>query len=302
MRKIECKICKEQFKENWLLKKHITQKHKETTVAQYIVNTEYNGNWPLCNCGCNKKLIYYPGKIGFSKYLHGHHSSIKNNFNTEKSKRNSAKTRKKRFKEGKIKIWNSGVKKGDGSEYGKVIEKYSQLYTKENNPKRAEKISKKLKGKKHTKEHTENHRQAVLKAWTPEMRHKQRNVRMDYLINNHKQYRSKLEDYFEKDFLKKLKIEYERDFYVKEIKTFYDFHILNTNILIETDGDFWHCNPNSNFNVPKYKCQIQNLKRDIEKNIWAKKNNYKLLRFWESDIKSDRLGVIQRLITEIKSI
>ncbi len=280
---IKCELCNEQFKKEWLLKKHITQKHKEISVAQYIVNTKYNGIWPICNCNCGEKLTFFAGKKEFGKWIVGHHDKVKNNYNTEKSKKNSAETRRRKFKSGEIRMWSYGVKKGDGSKFGKIIENYSKKISE--NKERSMKISKALLGKIHTKEHTENHRQSVLKAWTPEMRNKQRNVRMDYLINNHKQYRSKLEDYFENNFLKKIKIEYEKDFYVKEIKAFYDFHISNTNIIIETDGDFWHCNPNSNFKIPKYKCQFQNLKRDIEKDNWTKKNGYILLRYWKSDIK-----------------
>ena len=153
---IKCQICKEQFKKEWLLKKHITQKHKETTVAQYIVDTEYNKEWPKCKCGCNQDLTYFPGKFGFGEYIRGHINKVKgkNNWgNNKKAQIKSAKTRRRQYKNGERQSWCKGVKKGDGSKYGKIIEEYSKKIS--NNKERAEKISKKLKGRKHTKEHTE---------------------------------------------------------------------------------------------------------------------------------------------------
>lgn len=301
MRKIECKICKEQFKKEWLLKKHITQKHKEITVARYIVDTEYNGEWPTCKCGCNEELRYFQGKKGFGEYIRGHINKVKgkNNWgNNKKAQIKSTNTRKKRFKSGKIKIWNDGIKQTDNTEYGNILR---DATIKMNTKERAKKISKKLKGRKHTKEHIEKCRVAISKAWTLEKKQIQSEKRINWLIKHHKQYTSKLERFFEKDILKKLKIKYEKNFYIKDIKAFYDFKLKNTNILIETDGDFWHCNPNiDNFKIPKYKCQFDNLKRDIQKNEWAQKNGYNLIRFWESDIKNNRLDVIQKLITEIK--
>lgn len=337
---IKCKLCNLELKSEHALKLHISKKHKETTVAQYIVDTKYNGQWPLCNCGCQgklnyinghgfgkflrghlipekrssgkmqklidekyngvhplcacgcgEKLTYFPGKTGFKKYIVGHINKINNNWgHNKKAQQKSAETRRKRFKEGKIKVWNDGVKKGDGSKYGKIIEKATiKMNTKE----RAEKISKKLKGKKHTKEHIENHRKAVLKAWTPEMKQQQR-------LNTIKHLRTRLFnqptdiEIIMADLLFSLTIEYEPQYSLGGY--LFDFWIKDTNILIETDGNFWHCKSAN----PKYDVQKNKIRIDKQKNEWAKKNGYNLIRFWESDIKDNRLDVIQKLITEIK--
>ncbi len=36
----------------------------------YVVKHEHHGEWPVCVCGCNQKLIWRKG--GFGKYLKGH--------------------------------------------------------------------------------------------------------------------------------------------------------------------------------------------------------------------------------------
>jgi very-short-patch-repair endonuclease len=277
---MKCKICNKLFEKEWLLKKHITQKHKETTVAQYIVDFEYDGNWPLCKCGCNKRLTYFPGKLGFSEYIRGHISKIKNNYNTEKSKNNSIKTRKKKFKTGEIIIWNKGITKDSDSKYAHILKEAGQKCTKKNNPERAAKISKAMKGVPKSREHVA----AVVKTMN------------ERYFNNFTR-RSGLEIKFD-DILKTLNISYDTHFILQGYT--YDFHLPKYNILIETDGDFWHCNIDKGYK-PKYQYQKDSMRTDKIKNHVAKENGYKLLRFWEYDIKNNRMDVIQQLITEIKN-
>ena len=78
----------------------------------------------------------------------------------------------------------------------------------------------------------------------------------------------------------------------------FDFFILKSNILIEVDGDFHHCNPNSIHSVPIYPIQIKTVGNDIRKNRIAQNNNFKLIRFWESDINNN----IDQIIAQIKEI
>jgi very-short-patch-repair endonuclease len=97
--------------------------------------------------------------------------------------------------------------------------------------------------------------------------------------------KSKLEAKFE-EFLKELglvlNVDYE--FQYKITSAYFDFLIKGKRILIEVDGDFHHCNPNSIHKDPKYPIQIKSVKNDIRKNGIAVDNGYKLLRFWEMDI------------------
>lgn len=50
---------------------------------------------------------------------------------------------------------------------------------------------------------------------------------------------SKLETIFEKDILKKLNVEYVKQFYASDIKRYYDFALPRLNVLLEIDGDYW---------------------------------------------------------------
>ena len=50
---------------------------------------------------------------------------------------------------------------------------------------------------------------------------------------------SKLEEYFAKEFLDKLGVEYVYQFEAKDIGRYYDFFLKNHNLLIEVDGDYW---------------------------------------------------------------
>ncbi len=296
----QCKICNEQFAKECLLKSHITRKHKETTVAQYIVDYEYDRIWPLCKCNCGKKLRYFPGKFGFGKYLRGHQQRIFNQWgHNKKAQEKSANTRRKRFKSGEIHIWNKGVKQTDDTEYGKIIRAATE---KMNTPERGKKISSALKGREFSEEHIKNIGIKSKEYWSKEEnRDAQRDRQITFLINHHKHYTSKLETFFENKILKLLDVLYEKNYYAKNIKAFYDFYLPDYNMLIETDGDFWHCNMEKKYE-PKYQCQFDNLKRDEEKNKWAKENGYKLLRFWEHDIKNNKQDVVLKLLTEIKNV
>ena len=109
---------------------------------------------------------------------------------------------------------------------------------------------------------------------------------IERILETDQNHTSKLEKEFA-SILDNLKIKYIQWFYAKDIKAFYDFYIPIKNTIIEVDGDFWHCNPNTKFALPEYKTQKKNIKRDKQKNQWAKDNGFRLLRFWENDIKNN---------------
>jgi very-short-patch-repair endonuclease len=102
-------------------------------------------------------------------------------------------------------------------------------------------------------------------------------------------------------FLNLLNIKYISSFYInyKKIHYIYDFYLPDCKTLIEVDGDFWHCNPNSKYSLPKCSTQKINIINDQEKNQWAKDNGYKLLRFWETDINNNPTQVIETIKKEL---
>lgn len=54
--KYECKECGEKVKSNQHLMYHITKKHPEISKNDYIIKHIYNGNKPLCKCGCGGEV------------------------------------------------------------------------------------------------------------------------------------------------------------------------------------------------------------------------------------------------------
>jgi very-short-patch-repair endonuclease len=69
----------------------------------------------------------------------------------------------------------------------------------------------------------------------------------------------------------------------------YDFLILNSNILIEVDGDYWHGNETIFEELSDFQKTVQI--NDEIKEIFAKDKGYEVIRFWGSDIKSNKINV-----------
>jgi very-short-patch-repair endonuclease len=92
-------------------------------------------------------------------------------------------------------------------------------------------------------------------------------------------------------YLKELNLSYEK----QKLYGYYsfDFYLIDFDIYIEIDGDYWHCNEKS-FPIPS-KMQKENLHRDKSKNTFMKNKHKYFIRFWESDIKNDKDVVIQQL-------
>jgi len=91
---------------------------------------------------------------------------------------------------------------------------------------------------------------------------------------------SKLEDKFA-HLLLEMGISYQRQKRVE--RKIYDFYLPQKNVLIEVDGDFWHCNHKKGIKLG-YRFQVKNLKNDALKEVIARKNGFSILRFWENDI------------------
>jgi len=87
--------------------------------------------------------------------------------------------------------------------------------------------------------------------------------------------RSSLEIIIE-NLLSKYGFKFKPYFSLKENKKirFYDFKLLNTDVLIECDGTYWHSLPDR-------------IKNDKYKNLLAKNNGYNIIRFKEVDIRKE---------------
>lgn len=110
-----------------------------------------------------------------------------------------------------------------------------------------------------------------------------------------------IEKIFEK-ILEELEIPFQCKFriYDKEKVNFwfreYDFLILNTKILIEVDGDYWHGNENFFKELSDFQKSVQ-INDEIKENF-ANIKGYDIVRFWGSDVKKN----VDEVKNKIKNI
>lgn len=280
----QCLLCNYKSDSKGKLGKHISFTHK-LKIGDYIIQTKYSGIHPICICGCNTKLTYRPTLGDFPKYIKKHLKTIQKgksqtdifgDMNNPKRVQKIIKTRKEKFKSG---------------EYNHVI---NAIKENRKNPNLGKNISKGAKGIPKPKPKGFG----IGRFHTQKTKDKMSNTAMKRIIKSNHKHTSKLEDYF-CTLLESLSIKYTQFYYAKSIKGFYDIYLTNYNILIEVDGDFWHCNPKIYKNGIICKTQLINKKRDEEKNDWAKDNGFKLLRFWEKDIKDNPSQVLEILKKEL---
>jgi len=79
------------------------------------------------------------------------------------------------------------------------------------------------------------------------------------------------------------------DFWFRE----YDFLILNTNVLIEVDGDYWHGNENIFEELTDFQKSVQ--VNDEIKEKFANTKGYDVVRFWGSEVKKNSQDVKNKI-------
>lgn len=292
---VKCKICEVEFDTIDSLRRHNSQKHN-IKAEQIYIDYVLNGVEPTCKCGCGEKPKYLGIDTGYREYIRGHAARINNNWghNSDAVKK-SHDTQKKMYESGELTIWNKGLTMDD-ERVKNNIEKIMS------NPNRGKNISKKLKGIAKSEDHKEKIKIAANVRWSDENeREKQSHRLISRLIkNNYRNKKTKLEIKFQ-SILESLGFIEKIDFrYQKQISSaIFDFYFEDKNLLIEVDGDFHHCNPNSIHSIPKYDIQLKTISNDIRKNRIADNKKIKLLRFWELDINNNLDSVIEILKKEL---
>jgi len=291
-----CKICQKECKGILGLRSHNALQHKITSEDTYI-DYMLNGVKPKCECGCGKETSFITIGKGFSKFIQSHHNRVpgKNNYhkNPETHKKALA-TQKKNWKEGKYKGWWES----DDEDTRKKIEGIKEKLR--NNKERGKKISNSLTGKPKTEECKKKISNTQKKRYkdNPELRKQMSKNRVIWMKKNSKVKTSNAENKFS-DILESIglikDINFIHNHLISSIKTFFDFYVIDKRILIEVDGDFYHCNPNTIHKTPKYEIQEKNIINDKRKNTWCKNHNIPLLRYWEKDINERPEWVISDL-------
>jgi len=77
-----------------------------------------------------------------------------------------------------------------------------------------------------------------------------------------------------------------------------DFCFPNEKVIVEADGDFWHCNPKIYPDGPTHPHQIKGIKKDKSKKAYITKvdnGSWNYLTIWESDINNDVSGCVDKI-------
>ena len=104
---------------------------------------------------------------------------------------------------------------------------------------------------------------------------------------------SKLEERFAHDFLDKLGVEYQYQYYASDIKRYFDFYLVNERVILEIDGDYFH--GYGKLYEEMSPMQKKNYRVDNIKNEWAAKHSIPLIRIWEHDINNNPEKVMKLL-------
>jgi very-short-patch-repair endonuclease len=287
----KCKECDREFETLDGLRRHRVQKHKVSAEQTYI-DYKLDGVQPTCKCGCGEKTNFLSIEKGFVDYVRGHASRVNNNWgHNPEAIRKSHETQKKMHENGELNVWNKGLTMDDD----RVRDNINKIMA---NPERGKNISKALSGVPKSDEHIAKIKQFSKLRWEKvDERNKQSERLISRLIkNNYRNSKTKLEERFEQ-ILVDLNIEFKYQHQLSN--AIFDFLIIKNNVLIEVDGDFHHCNPNTKHKIPTFPIQIKTVGNDIRKNLLAEENDIKLLRFWESDINNNTEWVINELKREL---
>lgn len=293
-----CTKCDKVFKNELGLTRHLNR--HGISIEIYILDKKYNNIRPLCKCGCNQETKYGPELRDYRDYAAGHKARVKNNFNTEKSINNSKKTRAKQKQLGLLIGKDSEETRKKKSESHKGEKNH--MFGKTHSDATREILSQ--KGKEYFANNPEAKKANGDRSrayWSLEDSKIKQSLRQtQYLLDNNLFKPSGLESKFCL-ILEELDIEYQQQFRVNDGVTngVFDFKIKDRNILIEVDGDFWHCNPVLH-PTPIHKVQLRNIDNDKRKNQLALSQNYNLYRFWETDIKNSPEIIKKQLKNIIK--
>ena len=117
------------------------------------------------------------------------------------------------------------------------------------------------------------------------------------VIHHPKYGTSKLETYFEENFIKKLGLKYVYQ-YETDIGRFYDFAIFTKSgsmVLVELDGSYFHADPRVVSEEQMTPMHKRNKRVDGLKDKWALIHGIPLIRIWEKDVKDNPKMVMDEL-------
>ena len=283
----KCEICDKDFDSLWGLSSHNVKKH-DIKPQETFIKHNLEGISPKCNCGCGETPSFLGIKKGFRDFIHGHASRINNNWgHNPDAQKKSKDTQRRLYGSGELVIWNKGLTKEDDErlDYGDKIS---------SNLERNKKISEYRKGRKRPQHVLDSLDKGMREYWSKEEnREKQRKKRVKYLKDYQYNNKTILESRFG-DLLESIGVDFIFQYTICGFN--FDYYLPKYDLVIEVDGDFYHCNPIKYPNGPIYETQKTTIKNDDKKNkICESSNGLTLLRFWETDINDKPEWVIGEL-------
>ena len=283
----KCEICDKDFDSLWGLSSHNVKKH-DIKPQETFIKHNLEGISPKCNCGCGETPSFLSIKKGFRDFIRGHASRVNNNWgHNPDAQKKSKDTQRRLYGSGELVIWNKGLTKDDDKrlDYGEKIS---------NNLERNKKISEYRKGRKRPQHVLDSLYKGMREYWSKEEnREKQRKKRVKYLKDYQYNNKTILESRFG-DLLESIGVDFIFQYTICGFN--FDYYLPKYDLVIEVDGDFYHCNPIKYPNGPIYETQKTTIKNDDKKNkICESSNGLILLRFWETDINDKPEWVIGEL-------
>lgn len=149
--------------------------------------------------------------------------------------------------------------------------------------------------KEQNKKRVEKQTKSIKKYWN-NLTDEQKNKLLHHDYNGTSQLETKVSE-----ALNNLSISYTTQYLLKG--KLFDFRLTNTNILIEVNGDYWHCNPikynkNETVKFPGGNRKVIDVwEKDNNKKIRAEKEGFRVVYIWEDEIKNN--DIIELIISKI---
>ena len=110
---------------------------------------------------------------------------------------------------------------------------------------------------------------------------------------------SKIEEEFIETCIKPLNIEYNKQYYIRDLHHYCDVFIPSKNTIIEFQGDYWHGNPKKYAKEELSEFQLEKVEKDEKLREYCSNKGINLIEVWESDYNRDKDGINKMLVESI---
>ena len=112
---------------------------------------------------------------------------------------------------------------------------------------------------------------------------------------------SKIEKEFIEKCVKPLGIDFNTQYYIKDLHHYCDVYIPSKNTIIEFQGDYWHGNPKKFEKDELSEYQLKKVEKDEILREYCKNNAIKLIEVWESDYNKNSEKVTKMLSESVNN-